>query len=66
MAQRTTVELVDDIDGTKAAETVKFSLDSTHYEMELSARNAKKLRSLLAPYIEAGRKVPRKYAKKAA
>ena len=59
MAQRTTVELVDDIDGSKNAETVKFSLQQTSYEIELSPKNLKALTKALQPYIEAGRKVPR-------
>ena len=57
MAQRTRIELVDDIDSGPAIETVCFSLDAKNYEIDLSAANAKKMRSALEPYINAGRKV---------
>ncbi|MFB6830505.1 histone-like nucleoid-structuring protein Lsr2 [Streptomyces hydrogenans] len=56
MAQRTIVELIDDVEGGKADETVLFSLDGKTYEIDLSDKNAGKLRKALAPYIEAGRK----------
>ena len=63
MAQRRLVELVDDMDGTVLArgdaETVRFSIDGTAYELDLSKRNASKLRKSLEPYIAAGRRVSR-------
>lgn len=51
MAQRVSVTLVDDIDGTDAAETVTFALDGTSYEIDLSESNADALREALAPYV---------------
>ena len=57
MAQRVNVVLVDDLDGSDAVETVTFGLDGTSYEIDLSKRNAAKLRSALEPYIANGRKV---------
>lgn len=56
MAQRVNVVLVDDIDGSEAAETVPFGLDGAQYEIDLSADNADKLREALAPYIGHGRR----------
>jgi hypothetical protein len=56
VAQRVVVTLSDDIDGGEAAETVTFGLDGKLYEIDLSEANAKKLRGVLAPYVEAGRK----------
>ena len=56
MAQRVVVTLSDDIDGGQAEETVSFGLDGKAYEIDLNAANAKKLRGLLEPYVEAGRK----------
>ncbi|QIK65104.1 Lsr2 family protein [Nocardioides sp. HDW12B] len=56
MAQRVNVVLEDDIDGTDADETVTFSLDGVHYEIDLSAANADKLRESLSLYIGHGRK----------
>lgn len=51
MAQRVNVVLVDDIDGSEAAETVTFGLDGVQYEIDLSAENADKFRDVLAPYV---------------
>ncbi|GAA2116413.1 histone-like nucleoid-structuring protein Lsr2 [Actinomadura alba] len=56
MAHRTVVELLDDIDGKPAEETVTFSLDGVTYEIDLSADNAEKLRKSLTPYVEKARK----------
>ena len=56
MAQRVSVVLVDDIDGTEAAETVVFGLDGAEYEIDLSEENADKLRETLAVYIGHGRR----------
>ena len=56
MAQRVNVILVDDIDGSEAAETVTFGLDGVQYEIDLSADNADKLRDVLAPYVGHGRR----------
>jgi hypothetical protein len=51
MAQKVSIVLVDDIDGSEAEETVSFSLDGRDYEIDLNAKNAGKLRDALAPFI---------------
>ncbi|WP_035800641.1 histone-like nucleoid-structuring protein Lsr2 [Kitasatospora mediocidica] len=56
MAQRVQVILEDDLDGGSADETVTFALDGVAYEIDLTSANADKLRSLLAPYVDKGRK----------
>jgi Lsr2 len=56
MAQKVQVILEDDIDGGKADETVTFSLDGVSYEIDLSKKNADKLRNAFAPYVGAARK----------
>jgi hypothetical protein len=56
MAQKVHIILVDDIDGSDAAETVSFALDGVNYEIDLNAENAAKLRESLAPFIAHGRK----------
>lgn len=56
MAQKVQIILEDDIDGGKADETVRFSLDGSSYEIDLSTANAEKLRGALAEFISAGRK----------
>jgi len=57
MASKTLVFLEDDLDGGEADETVSFSLDGVAYEIDLSAKNAGKLRDALALYIGSGRRV---------
>jgi hypothetical protein len=57
MTQRTQTVFIDDLDGSTAEGTVLFALDGTQYEIDLSTDHAKELRTALAPYVEAGRKV---------
>lgn len=57
MATRTEIELIDDIDGRTGAETVRFALDGTEYEIELVGPNKKRLETALKPFITRGRKV---------
>jgi hypothetical protein len=57
VAQKVQVILVDDIDGGAAVETVTFSLDGASYEIDLSSKNAAKLRDSFAGYVGAARKV---------
>ena len=57
MAQKVLVEILDDIDGTTAAQTVQFGLDGVTYEIDLSDGNATALRDELARYIAAGRRI---------
>lgn len=59
MAKQIIHKLVDDLDGGDADETVKFALDGVQYEIDLSDKNAEKLRDLFAPYVAAGSKVGR-------
>ena len=51
MAQRTILELVDDLDGGKADETVTFALDGVEFEIDLSADNAARLRDAFAEFV---------------
>lgn len=61
MAQKTIIQLVDDVDGKELkpgeGETISFALDGTGYEIDLSLKNADKFRGVLQDYIAAGRKV---------
>ena len=56
MAQQVNVILLDDLDGSKAAETVPFELHGRSYEIDLSHDNAAKLRDALAPFTAAARR----------
>ena len=57
MATRTTVQLEDDLSGGTADETVRFALDGKVFEIDLTAKNADKLRKAFAPYVIAGRRL---------
>jgi hypothetical protein len=59
VARRIETRLTDDVDGSAADKTVRFTLDGTSYEIDLSDSNAEELRSLLDPYIRAGRRLGR-------
>jgi hypothetical protein len=59
MARKVQVHLLDDIDGTQADETLKFALDGVNYEIDLSSKNADKLRGNLEKFLHAARRVGR-------
>jgi hypothetical protein len=56
MAQKVTVSLVDDLDGSEAGETVEFGLDGAFYEIDLSEDNAERLRDALSEFVEHARR----------
>jgi hypothetical protein len=59
MSRREVLELIDDLDDQVLrdgdGETVTFGLDGTEYEIDLSTKNAARLRSALEPFVSAGR-----------
>ena len=57
MATKTQVVLVDDLTGDPADTTVKFALDKTEYEIDLSDENAAEMRKGLSRFVDAARKV---------
>ncbi len=58
MAQQTKVTMIDDLDGeSEAVETVRFGLDDTSYEIDLSDEHADELRTVLRRYANAGRRM---------
>ena len=56
MARTTTVQLIDDIDGSQAAETVRFAVDGRTYEIDLSTEHAEGLRHSLEPFVAVARR----------
>jgi hypothetical protein len=50
MATRIVTELHDDIDGSDATQTIRFALDGVEYEIDVSDRNANRLRNSLAEF----------------
>jgi hypothetical protein len=59
MARKVEVKLLDDIDGGSAAETLRFGLDGANYEIDLSAKNAARLRSDLEKFLHVARRIGR-------
>jgi hypothetical protein len=57
MAQKIQTLFIDDIDGGEAEGTVRFGLDGTEYEIDLSSKHDGELRSALRKYIDHARKV---------
>src|SRR5438128_1765692 len=55
MAQR--VVYLDDLDQSEGAETILFALEGKEYEIDLSEKNAERLRAALKEFIEAARPV---------
>lgn len=56
MAQKIQVDQVSDLDGAPASEKVRFALDGTEYEIDLSAGQAGEMRGTLAPYVTRARR----------
>jgi hypothetical protein len=57
MAQKIQTLFIDDIDGGEAAGTVRFGLDGTEYEIDLSTAHSDELRSALEQYVTHGRRI---------
>lgn len=63
MAQHVVIELIDDLDGSEAIETVRFSLDGVSYEIDLNAGHTIELRDFLERYRTAARRTGGRIAK---
>lgn len=57
MARKTHVTLIDDVDGSEATSTVTFSLDGVSYEIDLSDKNAEKVREEVGSWAVKARRV---------
>jgi Lsr2 len=57
MAQKIQTLFIDDIDGGEAEGTVRFALDGSEYEIDLSTKHSDELRDSLKNYIAHARKV---------
>lgn len=63
MAHKVSIDLIDDLDGSDAEESIEFALDGITYTIDLSEDNAIELRDALAHYVShstrtGGRKKP--------
>ncbi|BFU43092.1 histone-like nucleoid-structuring protein Lsr2 [Krasilnikovia sp. MM14-A1004] len=59
MAKQVITLLTDDLDGGEADRTVEFGLDGVNYTIDLSEKNAGKLRKALDPFLGAATRVGR-------
>ncbi|GIM89783.1 histone-like nucleoid-structuring protein Lsr2 [Paractinoplanes toevensis] len=59
MAKQIITVLTDDIDGGDADRTIDFGLDGINYTIDLSDKNAGKLRKALDPYLTVASRVGR-------
>src|SRR3954468_10597749 len=59
MAKQVITLLTDDLDGAEADRTVEFGLDGVSYTIDLSEKNAGKLRKALDPYLSVATRIGR-------
>jgi hypothetical protein len=59
MAQKVHIVLEDDLDGSVATQTIKFSIGGSAYEIDLNDKNTDRLHKALAPFVAAARKTGR-------
>ena len=57
MAQKVTTQLVDDIDGSEAHETISFGYQGKQYEIDLNDKNAAALHESLSEFAQYARTV---------
>lgn len=57
MAKKVTVTLLDDTNGKPAEETVEFSIDGVLFEIDLTGKNAKKIRADYEAWIPHARPI---------
>ena len=49
--------LIDDLDKSPADESISFTFEGAHYQIDLNNKHAKRFREQMAPYLDAGRRV---------
>jgi len=57
MTTKVLTVLKDDLDGSDAVATIRFAIDGTEYEIDLSERNANRFRNSLDEFVSHARKV---------
>lgn len=58
MTEKVSVELIDDLDGSPATQTIDFSLDGQAYTIDLNRTHARQLRELLRGYAQHAHRRP--------
>lgn len=59
MAQQKRIELIDDLDGSTADETISFGLDGASYQIDLSQINAAELRQSMTEFVDHAKRLGR-------
>lgn len=57
MARETIINLIDDFDGGKADETIKYSFDGANYEVDFTHENADAFREYMEKYLKVSRRI---------
>ncbi|MET3812357.1 hypothetical protein ABIB14_003487 [Arthrobacter sp. UYEF3] len=57
MARKVHVQLIDDLSGQDADETILFSVDGADYEIDLTANHADEMRGVLEKYVAHARRL---------
>jgi len=57
MAARTLVQMLDDLDGTEATHTIRFSVDGRNYEIDLNDKHEQQFRKALEKWVANARRV---------
>jgi hypothetical protein len=57
MARQLIEQITDDLDGSKADTSVRFTWNDVNYEIDLSKKNAAAFGMAMKPYLDAARKV---------
>lgn len=61
MATRTIIVVTDDLDHSRDnVGTYRFTFEGVEYEIDLSPHNLAQMREAFAPFIEAGRRLPKR------
>jgi anaerobic ribonucleoside-triphosphate reductase len=59
VARQIITRITDDLTGEEADETLAFALDGIGYEIDLSSKNAKRVRDFLQEFMDAGTRTGR-------
>ncbi|HEX2807904.1 MAG TPA: Lsr2 family protein [Kineosporiaceae bacterium] len=57
MAQKIVHQLIDDIDGSEADQSIEFTWEGHEYRIDLNEKNADKFRKAIAPYLGSAQRV---------
>lgn len=57
MARETIINLIDDIDGTKADVTIKYAFDGNNYEVDLTDDHAEDFREHMQEWLDRSRRI---------